>query len=210
MAKDKRERGASPAERDVDFEGQGRRGYASPPHVREWDYPGTRTGWEGLRGGYDPGAHNQWQRRNQDRWGQPWDEHSAGGSPYRHANEWDHLNADYPPAWRGRPYGPSRGASNWPDSQSRESSSSYDDRPFVMPKGYQKSDERIEDEVCERLSRHRLDVEDVSVNVKDAHVNLTGTVKNRQSKHQIEDIAADCFGVAEVSNQIRVVRGSNS
>jgi osmotically-inducible protein OsmY len=71
----------------------------------------------------------------------------------------------------------------------------------------QTTDARIREEVCERLWRDpRVDVGDVSVEVSDAVVSLEGSVRDRQMKHAIEDIAASCRGVTEVENRIRVTR----
>ena len=67
------------------------------------------------------------------------------------------------------------------------------------------SDERIREEVCERLLREaRVDVSDVSVEVTEGVVTLEGSVPYRQMKHAIEDIVASCRGVADVENRIRV------
>lgn len=77
----------------------------------------------------------------------------------------------------------------------------------VAPKGYQRRDERIHEDVCERLTHQRqLDVRDVEVQVQDGVVTLTGTVRDRQQKYRIEDIADDTFGVRDVHNQLRVQR----
>lgn len=76
------------------------------------------------------------------------------------------------------------------------------------PKGYQRSDERIREDICEQLvQRHDLDVSEVSVNVQAGKVTLEGIVCDRYIKHAIEDVADDCFGVKEIDNRIRVVRG---
>ena len=73
------------------------------------------------------------------------------------------------------------------------------------PKNYERSDERIHEDICERLvADHRLEVEDVSVHVERGVVRLEGTVPVRRMKHEIEDIAAYCPGVNEVENRIRV------
>jgi hypothetical protein len=73
------------------------------------------------------------------------------------------------------------------------------------PKNYQRSDERIREDLCERLSdMHHLDTTDVLVEVRDGNVTLIGTVPHRQMKHWIEDVAADCAGVKEVENKLRV------
>jgi hypothetical protein len=75
------------------------------------------------------------------------------------------------------------------------------------PKGYVRSDERIRDEICERLFREsRLEVSDVCVEVKDGEVLITGSVPERPMKHAVEDIAADCWGVKDIDNRLRVVR----
>ena len=64
------------------------------------------------------------------------------------------------------------------------------------PKNYTRSDERIREEVCERLAHaHTLDVSDVTVAVTGGVVTLTGTVNHRRAKYEIEDIADDTYGV---------------
>src|SRR5687767_2343051 len=73
------------------------------------------------------------------------------------------------------------------------------------PKNYERSDERIREDICERLmADHSLEVEDVSVDVERGVVRLEGTVRLRRMKHDIEDIAANCAGVNDVENRIRV------
>lgn len=73
------------------------------------------------------------------------------------------------------------------------------------PRGYTRSDERIREFICERLTQlHQHDVSDVSVNVSDGHVTLEGTVPERYMKYRIEDTADNCWGVKDVENHIRV------
>lgn len=80
----------------------------------------------------------------------------------------------------------------------------------VAPKGYQRSDERIREDLCERLTYSgRLDVHDVEVSVSNCVVTLSGTVPDRQQKYRIEDMAEDIFGVKDVQNQLRVQRESS-
>ncbi|MCD6673807.1 MAG: CBS domain-containing protein [Burkholderiaceae bacterium] len=75
------------------------------------------------------------------------------------------------------------------------------------PRNWQRSDERIREDVCERLAAlDDVDVSDVSVAVEQGNVRLTGSVVQRGDKHRIEDVADDCAGVREVDNQIRVRR----
>ncbi|MCO5100247.1 MAG: CBS domain-containing protein [Burkholderiaceae bacterium] len=75
------------------------------------------------------------------------------------------------------------------------------------PRNWQRSDERIREDVCERLAAlDDVDVSDVSVSVEQGTVRLTGSVVQRSDKHRIEDVADDSAGVRDVDNQIRVRR----
>jgi Ni/Co efflux regulator RcnB len=73
------------------------------------------------------------------------------------------------------------------------------------PKGWQRSDERIREDVNERLTDHpHIDASEIEVKVSNGEITLTGTVEDRQSKRLAEDIADSVSGVREVHNQLRV------
>ncbi|MEO6772253.1 MAG: BON domain-containing protein [Kofleriaceae bacterium] len=73
------------------------------------------------------------------------------------------------------------------------------------PQGFQRSDERILERVHEALTDHEhIDATDVTVEVKDGEVVLTGTVEDRKSKRLAEDIAERVSGVKDVQNQLRL------
>jgi hypothetical protein len=75
------------------------------------------------------------------------------------------------------------------------------------PKNYRRSDERIREDVCDRLSvSAEVDPGDVEVNVANGEVTLTGTVQTRSMKFAAEEIADDVPGVHDVHNQLRVNR----
>jgi CBS domain-containing protein len=75
------------------------------------------------------------------------------------------------------------------------------------PKGWSRSDERIQEDVCERLmGESGVDPSDVSVHVTQGVVTLSGTVPNRQMKYRIEELADHCAGVKDVDNKVRVNR----
>jgi hypothetical protein len=74
------------------------------------------------------------------------------------------------------------------------------------PKGYKRSDERIREDVSERIARSNIDADEVEVKVEGAEVTLTGFVASRWDKRMLEDIAEDVFGVEEVHNQLRARR----
>jgi len=82
--------------------------------------------------------------------------------------------------------------------------------PRSLPKGYTRSDERVREDVCERLSYSGADVSEVEVKVKDGRVTLEGVVDNRRLKHRLEDIADECMGVSDVDNRIRVQAGKQA
>ena len=73
------------------------------------------------------------------------------------------------------------------------------------PKGYKRSDERIHEDVCERLTEDRfIDASNVEVVVKDGEVTLSGTVASRGLKRRAEDLAELASGVQHVQNNLRV------
>ncbi|MBB4038743.1 hypothetical protein GGR34_000372 [Microvirga flocculans] len=73
------------------------------------------------------------------------------------------------------------------------------------PKGYRRPDERIHEDVCERLTEDPfIDASTIEVAVKDGEVTLNGTVSSRGLKHRAEDLAELASGVAHVQNNLRV------
>ena len=74
------------------------------------------------------------------------------------------------------------------------------------PKGYMRSDERIREDVCDRLAGSYLDASDVEVQVSSGEVTLTGTVPNRQTKYQIEETSDQVSGVRDVHNRLTIAR----
>jgi len=73
------------------------------------------------------------------------------------------------------------------------------------PKGYQRSDERMKEDISERLyAAYHIDSSEVSVEVRGGKVALEGTVPSRHMKHAIEDLVDECPGVLEIDNRVRV------
>lgn len=73
------------------------------------------------------------------------------------------------------------------------------------PKGYRRSDERIREDVSERLEEdHDVDASDIEVRVADGVVTLSGTVRDRWQKRRAEDIAERATAVRDVQNEIRL------
>jgi hypothetical protein len=76
------------------------------------------------------------------------------------------------------------------------------------PKGYRRSDERIKEDVNDRLSDGYLDASDIEVLVMESEVTLTGTVNTREDKRTAEYIAESVSGVTNVENRLRVKQSS--
>jgi osmotically-inducible protein OsmY len=140
-------------------------------------------------------------------------EYDRSGAAYRNWNEPDH---GYRPA-RGYGYGSSSGSPrSYDPPASRESQYLYEWSGWPHstggyagrgPKGYQRSDERIREDVCDRLADDPLvDASDIEINVKNGEVTLSGSVIDRGQKRRSEDVIERVSGVREVHNNLRVNR----
>lgn len=79
------------------------------------------------------------------------------------------------------------------------------------PKGYRRSDERIREDVSDRLTDDAwLDAQGVEVSVQDAEVTLAGTVRTREDKKRAEALAETVSGVDNVQNNLRIDRGTGA
>ena len=97
------------------------------------------------------------------------------------------------------------------DAELRSPPQDTPDRPLAGshrgrgPKGYRRSDQRIHEDICERLTEDRfIDASNIEVVVKEGEVILSGTVSSRGLKRRAEDLAELASGVAHVQNNLRV------
>jgi len=73
------------------------------------------------------------------------------------------------------------------------------------PRGYQRADERILEDVNDRLNDDpRLDASDIEVSVQSSEVTLSGEVSSRADKRRAEDCLEGVSGVTNVQNNLRV------
>jgi osmotically-inducible protein OsmY len=80
-----------------------------------------------------------------------------------------------------------------------------DDHRGRGPRDYTRSDERILEDVNERLTDDPdLDATDIRVSVSEREVSLDGEVASRLEKRRAEDCAEDVSGVAHVQNNLRI------
>ena len=73
------------------------------------------------------------------------------------------------------------------------------------PKNYQRSDERLKEQIIEKLmDNSSVDIGNLECDVKDGTVTLSGTVDTRSDRYEIENVVDDVWGVKDITNNIRV------
>jgi osmotically-inducible protein OsmY len=149
--------------------------------------PSTRTSGSGSWGATGYAGQGAW---SEDQDWLPEDERATTGEYASYGRSTYGAQSGY-----GRDYGSSYGRS------AAEMRQDYRGRG---PKGYSRSDERLKEIICERLTDDpRIDASDVTVEVQQGVVKLTGAVPERRTKYQIEDLIERC-GAQDVDNQLRI------
>ncbi|MEO6404225.1 MAG: BON domain-containing protein [Ferruginibacter sp.] len=78
------------------------------------------------------------------------------------------------------------------------------------PKGYSRTDERIVDDINERLYQDSfIDASDIEVSVNNGDVVLSGTVDTKNLKRRVEDLVESVSGVKDVENHLKVKKTDN-
>jgi hypothetical protein len=81
----------------------------------------------------------------------------------------------------------------------------HESRPGTGPTGYERSDARIREDVCDRLvGDPYLDAGEIGVQVSKGEVTLTGSVDNQSAKRRAEDLIGQIIGVRAVRSNLRV------
>jgi hypothetical protein len=165
----------------------GRRQYGQPSYDQQ-------------RGGWDR-QHHGWQEAGEH---QPFAPSAFGESEsprYFGTGTQGHGGG---PSFTGGTYGTSDWRSD-PGGRTPYRQGRQQRRYPLGPKGYTRSDERLREDISERLMQaYDIDSSEVTVQVLGGKVTLEGTVPNRYMKHAIEDIADSAAGVQDVDNRIRV------
>jgi len=106
-----------------------------------------------------------------------------------------------------RPYGDRTGYATEPYGGSRWNTTSPATGQYAGrgPRGYKRGDERIREDVCDRLTDDpRIDASDIDIAVKDGEVTLSGGVRTRDEKRFAEDLIERITGVRDVNNNLKV------
>lgn len=195
-------------DRDDEWRGYEGRGYEGRGGRDSDDYSDDRRGrredrgaaWQSWRGGED----DDYRDRAYDAPG------DFGG--YEMAR--GRSEADF-----GQGSGRERAGSGWRDRGERRMGREDAGSPFggnmrgntggahhgKGPKGYTRSDERLREDVCDRLMADEwLDPSDIEVSVKKGEVTLQGHVDSRDARRRAEDCALDVIGVTHAQNNLRI------
>lgn len=96
------------------------------------------------------------------------------------------------------------------DAERRRDLDRAEDHRGRGPRGYTRSDDRIREDVSDRLTDdYRVNAADVEVTVSNGEVTLNGTVRSRDEKRRAEDVAEAVSGVKHVQNNLRVSQGGS-
>jgi osmotically-inducible protein OsmY len=115
------------------------------------------------------------------------------------------FDAGYrPDGWRGMNYpsSPTYGNRDMPFRSDERSTRNFAGQG---PRGYQRSDSRINDDVCDCLCDSAdVDARNIDVSVSNGEVTLNGSVSDRDQKRRAEDLIEHVSGVRDVHNNLKV------
>lgn len=180
--------------------GTDRRGYA-PSYDRIFDndagYDSDYNRSYGRRStdnNYGSGAYYGNTSRDRDKSGE-WDRDRSGYSHTAKRRDWWDRTTDEVASWFGDDDAERR----------REVDKRMGPHRGKGPKGYMRSDERIKDDINDRLADDSfVDASDIDVTVENCEVVLSGAVDTREEKRRAEDIAERISGVKNVENRLKV------
>ncbi len=169
--------------------GIGRRPMGGGAPGRAWGYDES---W-----GRDPGWDRGWAPSGYGR---------AGYGRDRYGEREDYGNRDRDRGWWDRA---SDEVSSWFGDEQAERRRERDERRDYYrgrgPRGYTRSDERIREDVSDRLTDNPiLDASEIDVAVSAGEVTLNGAVDSRYSKRLAEDLSEEVSGVTHVQNNLRI------
>jgi hypothetical protein len=165
-------------------------GYGGESGGRHW----RGTDWEGQGG-------------RQDQYGYGGREDAEYGYGYDDGQDYDFGGAQRSSQFRSSQGGSGRSSQDYfrQSEGGRWGGERQGQHSGKGPKGYQRSDERIREDVSEALSQHGdVDASEIEVEVRNGEVTLSGTVSEREAKRFAEEAAENCAGVKDVQNRIRV------
>jgi osmotically-inducible protein OsmY len=193
------------SERFGDYRGQG----GDRPSYRDEDRREGSRGYGAGRGeDRDFGGFGGGSDRGRDRWG----EFRSGGYGEGRFRDENDRRESYGRGAQGDERGfwdrASDEVSSWFGDRNAEGRRREDERGQHRgrgPKNYTRSDDRIREDVNDRLSDDpNVDASEIEVTVSSCEVTLSGTVDSRDAKRRAEDCAEAVSGVRHVQNNLRI------
>ena len=173
--------------------------YARPPHSRH-GYPRrdyTRDFAGDFSSDNEYGSRQFYGRGGERSRGRRWDDESDWRGGEQERGFWERAG-DEVSSWFG-------------DDDARRRRDLDARHEGRGPKGYRRSDERIREDVSDKLTDDPfIDATDVEVAVANGEVTLEGLVESRMARRRAEDLAERCSGVTHVQNNLRVSSGSEN
>jgi hypothetical protein len=173
--------------RDEDFgyyggQGRGSRRSTAGSYYEEPGYSG-------------PGQRNRFGDRGEFGSGEDWQQPRYLSGSYDEAAGRGFGSSEQEQAWVA-----GGGAERWGGGQQQRSGT----HAGKGPKGYQRSDERVLEDVCEALERHpRIDASEIEVTCSQGEITLRGSVDSRQTRRLAEEAIEELPGVRDVHNELR-------
>jgi osmotically-inducible protein OsmY len=199
--------------------GSGGSSYGSSRNLYDRDYEGFNRGSNRSRrseiGGSNYGGYGDWNRgsSNEERYGRNRGYGDSDYSNYGYESNRERYGEGNPNerSWWDRTRDE---VSSWFGDDDAERRRERDRRMSHRGKGprnYKRSDERIKEDINDRLSDDPfVDASEIEVTVNAGEVTLTGTVDDRSDKRRAEDLAEAVSGVKNVENRIRVTQRSET
>lgn len=196
--------------RDMDEDRWGQGGYGQSQYGQreQGGYgSGTSYGRGGFRGEQERsyGEFRESGRSSSSQW-RP-EESSRDRQQYGRQYESQSFDQPYPAGFQSD-FGSSQRATRY--GFGREGYSESGSHRGKGPKGYARSDDRLKEVICEKLTDDpMIDASEISIEVTGQIVKLTGTVDDRSTKYEVEELVERCGGVKDIDNQLRVRSGSS-
>jgi osmotically-inducible protein OsmY len=173
--------------------GQREQGYGQSQYgQREQGYGQSQYG-QREQGGY---GQSQYGQREQGGYG--------GGTRQQYGRQYESQSFDQPyPSGFQSDFGSSQQRSR--SGFGREGYGESGTHRGKGPKGYTRSDERLKEVICEKLTEDpMIDASEINIEVTGQTVKLTGSVDDRSTKYEVEELVERCGGVKDIDNQLRV------
>jgi osmotically-inducible protein OsmY len=178
---------------------------------------------QGHEGGYQGGEQGDWRSAGSQGWSSGERGYAGSRGGYQSGGQGSRYGMGEGGGY-GQGYGQRRGSqdrdfwdrageavSSWFGGEDSDRNRQYGEHRGKGPRGYTRSDDRIREDVNDRLTDDwAVDASGIEVEVDSCEVTLTGEVPSREMKRRAEDVAEAVSGVKHVQNNLRVNQSGQS